>query len=78
MPDAPAPTTAATPERDAQAATPERKALLAAVTGELEQAMSTRTVLLFDFLRPGRTMDEVDELPPEVAAAVRHRTRDQQ
>jgi aspartyl/asparaginyl beta-hydroxylase (cupin superfamily) len=38
---------------------------------------STRTVLLFDFLRPGRTMDEVDELPPEVAAAVRHRARDQ-
>ena len=31
----------------------------------------TRTVLLFDFLRPGRTMDEIDEMPPEVAAAVR-------
>jgi aspartyl/asparaginyl beta-hydroxylase (cupin superfamily) len=38
---------------------------------------STRMVLLFDFLRPGRTMDEVDELPPEVAAAVRRQTRDQ-
>jgi hypothetical protein len=33
-------------------------------------------VLLFDFLRPGRTMDEVDELPPEVAAAVQRRARD--
>ncbi|GAA3268567.1 aspartyl/asparaginyl beta-hydroxylase domain-containing protein [Dactylosporangium vinaceum] len=37
----------------------------------------TRTVLLFDFLRPGRTTDQADELPPEVAAAVRRRTRDQ-
>ncbi len=39
---------------------------------------TTRTVLLFDFLRPGRTMDEVDDLPPEVAAAVRRRAQDQQ
>jgi ornithine lipid ester-linked acyl 2-hydroxylase len=38
---------------------------------------STRTVLPFDFLRPGRTMDELDDLPPEVAAAVQRRTRDQ-
>jgi beta-hydroxylase len=37
----------------------------------------TRTVLLFDFLRPGRTMDDLDELPPEVAAAVHRRTGDQ-
>jgi beta-hydroxylase len=35
----------------------------------------TRTVLLFDFLRPGRTMDDLDELPPDVAAALQHRTR---
>ena len=34
---------------------------------------STRIVLLFDFLRPGRTMDDLDELPPEVAAAIQHR-----
>ncbi|MBU2665631.1 aspartyl/asparaginyl beta-hydroxylase domain-containing protein [Actinoplanes bogorensis] len=34
----------------------------------------TRTVLLFDFLRPGRTMDELDDLPPEVAAAVQRRS----
>jgi beta-hydroxylase len=33
----------------------------------------TRTVLLFDFLRPGRTMDEFDEMPPEVAAALHRR-----
>lgn len=33
----------------------------------------TRTVLLFDFLRPGRTMDELDELPPAVAADMRRR-----
>lgn len=37
----------------------------------------TRTVLLFDFLRPGRTMDEVDDLPPEVAAAVHRRAGEQ-
>ncbi|MFF5076420.1 aspartyl/asparaginyl beta-hydroxylase domain-containing protein [Actinoplanes sp. NPDC000266] len=36
---------------------------------------TTRTVLLFDFLRPGRTMDELDDLPPEVAAAVHRRAR---
>nr|BFE57097.1 aspartyl/asparaginyl beta-hydroxylase domain-containing protein [Dactylosporangium thailandense] len=36
-------------------------------------AEGPRTVLLFDFLRPGRTMDEVDEMPPEVAAALRRR-----
>jgi beta-hydroxylase len=35
---------------------------------------STRTVLLFDFLRPGRTMDELDEPPPEVAALLHRRT----
>jgi ornithine lipid ester-linked acyl 2-hydroxylase len=35
---------------------------------------ATRTVLLFDFLRPGRTMDEIDEPPPAVAAALRRRT----
>jgi aspartyl/asparaginyl beta-hydroxylase (cupin superfamily) len=34
----------------------------------------TRTVLLFDFLRPGRSMDELDEVPAEVAARVRRRT----
>ncbi|WP_432971991.1 aspartyl/asparaginyl beta-hydroxylase domain-containing protein [Dactylosporangium sp. CA-233914] len=36
-----------------------------------------RIVLLFDFLRPGHTMDEVgdDEMPPEVAAALHRRTR---
>jgi aspartyl/asparaginyl beta-hydroxylase (cupin superfamily) len=39
---------------------------------------STRTVLLFDFLRPGRTLEELDDLPPEVAAAVRRRTENQQ
>ena len=33
-------------------------------------------MLLFDFLRPGRTMAEVDELPPEVAAAVQRQARD--
>jgi aspartyl/asparaginyl beta-hydroxylase (cupin superfamily) len=38
----------------------------------------TRTVLLFDFLRPGRTMDELDELPPEVAAALHRRTESPQ
>lgn len=38
---------------------------------------STRTVLLVDFLRPGWTMDEFDELPPDVAAVVHRRTRDQ-
>ncbi|WP_426503786.1 aspartyl/asparaginyl beta-hydroxylase domain-containing protein [Dactylosporangium sp. McL0621] len=32
-----------------------------------------RIVLLFDFLRPGRTLDEMDELPPEVAAALHRR-----
>lgn len=37
----------------------------------------TRTVLLFDFLRPGHTGGEADELPPEVAAAVRRRTGQQ-
>ncbi|MEU4165013.1 aspartyl/asparaginyl beta-hydroxylase domain-containing protein [Actinoplanes sp. NPDC026670] len=37
---------------------------------------STRTVLLFDFLRPGRTMNELDDLPPEVAAAVQRQTQD--
>ena len=36
----------------------------------------TRTVLLFDFLRPGRTMAEVDDLPAEVAAAVQRQARD--
>jgi beta-hydroxylase len=33
-----------------------------------------RTVLLFDFLRPGHTADELDEMPPEVAAALHRRT----
>jgi aspartyl/asparaginyl beta-hydroxylase (cupin superfamily) len=37
-------------------------------------AASARIVLLFDFLRPGRTLDEIDELPPEVAAALHRRT----
>jgi aspartyl/asparaginyl beta-hydroxylase (cupin superfamily) len=36
---------------------------------------STRVVLLFDFLRPGRTPDELDELPPEVARALQRRTQ---
>jgi hypothetical protein len=35
-------------------------------------------VLLFEFLRPGRTMNELDELPPEVAAAVHRRTESPQ
>ena len=35
----------------------------------------TRTVPLFDFLRPGRTMDELDEVPPEVAAALQRGIR---
>lgn len=35
----------------------------------------TRTVLLFDFLRPGRTMADLDEPPPEVAAMMRNRVR---
>jgi aspartyl/asparaginyl beta-hydroxylase (cupin superfamily) len=35
---------------------------------------STRTILLFDFLRPGRAMEELDELPPEVAAALHRKT----
>ena len=37
-------------------------------------ATSTRAVLLFDFLRPGRTMEELDEVPPEVAAALHRAT----
>ena len=37
----------------------------------------TRTVLLFDFLRPGRTMADLDEPPPEVAAALHRRTDSQ-
>ncbi|WP_323373648.1 aspartyl/asparaginyl beta-hydroxylase domain-containing protein [Plantactinospora alkalitolerans] len=40
-------------------------------------ADSSRTVLLFDFLRPGRTMDELDELPPAVAADLRRRNESQ-
>jgi len=35
----------------------------------------TRAVLLFDFLRPGRTVDEFDEMPPEVAEALQRRVR---
>ncbi|MEV0326943.1 aspartyl/asparaginyl beta-hydroxylase domain-containing protein [Micromonospora echinospora] len=34
----------------------------------------TRTVLLFDFLRPGQSMDQLDDLPPEVAAHLQRRT----
>ncbi|SNT64663.1 Aspartyl/Asparaginyl beta-hydroxylase [Asanoa hainanensis] len=33
----------------------------------------SRTVLLFDFLRPGRTMADLDPMPPEVAAMVERR-----
>ncbi|MGW1062139.1 aspartyl/asparaginyl beta-hydroxylase domain-containing protein [Micromonospora rubida] len=35
----------------------------------------TRTVLLFDFLRPGQSMNQLDDLPPEVAAHLQRRTK---
>ncbi|MFG3701739.1 aspartyl/asparaginyl beta-hydroxylase domain-containing protein [Micromonospora sp. NPDC047620] len=35
----------------------------------------TRTVLLFDFLRPGQSMDQLDDLPPEVATHLQNRTK---
>ncbi|BCJ70144.1 aspartyl/asparaginyl beta-hydroxylase domain-containing protein [Polymorphospora rubra] len=38
------------------------------------RSTETRTVLLLDFVRPGREHDEPDELPPEVARLVRSRT----
>jgi beta-hydroxylase len=35
------------------------------------RTMTTRTVLLFDFVRPGFEESPLDEPPPEVARAIR-------